>query len=293
MLLSSLSFAGYDLGNFRYYNLRVSSGDSYIVKDSVFMVDTWDGSGTRCSFLVDRAKYFTRNETVYGIDTNFVYFDGQYLVDILWGIPIKHLKFPIIAGDWWQAIDTCFYPLNTYYPFEDIDLDGIVDSMFVDTAIARVLRVSGDTVEILVGEIFKKVKTTRPRIISIDTSTNDTVKWAHMEHLEKFNLKLTYVAYLGYISLRVDTLYSADTWAVIHTSPYDSTQIPPVYLPMRDYYIKEYLSTNAKEISSGFKSDDVKIYNISGRLIKPDFLRTKKGVYFIKVKDRIKKVIVR
>lgn len=294
-VISSLSFAGYDVGDFRTYRF-IDRSRVKTMKDSVFLVDVWDGSGTRCSFSVDRAKYISKiyDSSSIIIDTNFVYFDGNFLVDVFRAsfatIPIKHLRFPVIVGDWWQAIDTCYYPLLTYYPYTNIDGDGIIDSIFVDTSTARVSRVSGDTIDIFIGGINVKLKMTESRIISIDTSSGDTTKFAHYELIYEFNIKLKYVANFGYISFRIDTLIEKITWAIIHTTPYDSIQIPPMINSMeRDYYIKEIPSTYIYENKHFNLGRGVEIYDVSGRTIQ----RMKRGIYFIREGSKVRKMIKR
>ncbi len=294
-VISSLSFAGYDVGDFRTYRF-IDRRRVKMMEDSVFLVDVWDGSGTRCSFSVDRAKYISKiydsSSTV--IDTNFVYFDGTFLVDVFRAsfatIPIKHLKFPVVVGDWWQAIDTCYYPLLTYHPYTNIDGDSIIDSIFVDTSTARVLRVSGDTIDIFIGGINVKLKMTESTIIGIDTSSGDTTKYAHYEFIYEFNLKLRYIANFGYISFRIDTLIEKITWAIIHTAPYDSVQVPPMINSVEtDYYIKEIPSTYISERRHLNLGEDVEIYDVSGRKVQ----RMKRGIYFIREGGKIRKVIKR
>ena len=301
ILVSSLSFAGDTLGAFRYYNTTID-GYTYYTKDSVFLVDIWDGSGTRCSFSVDRAVYKTHIYSLSTIDTNFVYFDGSFLIDIFKypvsysyvPLPLKHLRFPIISGDWWQAVDTCFFPLNQTYPYLDLDLDGVVDSIFVDTATSRVIRVAGDTVEISISEVFMKIRYTEQRIIDIDTATNDTLIYRNYTDHIKFDMRVVYVANLGYISYHIDTLWKAISYDIIHTTPYDSTHIPPVFYPYSQYYIRELVPTSISEGGESM-SEHTKIYDISGRLIYEgtigNFKPRKKGIYFIKEGKVIRKII--
>lgn len=305
-LVSSLSFVGDTLGAFRYY-YNTEIGSTHQTKDSVFSVDIWDGSGTRCSFSVDRAIYRTHHYDIVPYeDTSFVYFDGTFLVDILntdlvgIPLPIKHLKFPLISGDRWQAIDTCLYPLRTYYPYAHLDTDSIIDSIYVDTAGARIY-VYGDTSVVQINDITIRIKTTERRVMHIDTVSGDTLIYTHFTIHRKFNMRVKYVAYMGYISLHIDTLYEAISYDIIHTTPYDSTHIPPVFTGRTDYYIRTYIPSSLYEnerVDSPYP-EIIRIYDITGRKIFEDRIigtekvKLKNGVYFIMFGNRARKVILK
>ncbi len=292
ILISSLSFAGYTLGAFRYYRL-VLDGNTYNIKDSVFLVGVWDGSGTRCSFSVDMAKYVSIYSYTYS-ETTIVYFDGTYLVEDFEDLSIKHLKFPLIVGNTWQAMDTCFYPLNEFYPYKYVDSDSIIDSIYVRPANAELVRISGDTVEIHISGIYRKIKWTSRNIVSIDTSTNDTLFEANYTLHDSFNLRITYIANFGYISFRVDTLYRGLSYDLIHTSPYDSTHIPPIMMPVPDHYIKTLSGVNISESVRDKKEEEmVEIYDVGGRLVyPPDERKLKRGIYFIRRNNKIEKRVI-
>jgi len=92
----------------------------------------------------------------------------------------------------------------------------------------------------------------------------------------------------------VDTLYRGLSYDLIHTSPYDSTHIPPIFIPVPNHYIKTLSGVNILESVRDKKNGEaVEIYDVSGRLIYPsDERKLKRGIYFIRRNNKIEKRVI-
>ncbi|NPB03735.1 MAG: hypothetical protein GXO39_04905 [Thermotogae bacterium] len=318
LVFSDLGWGGFTAGANRWYLVDEDSS-SFYAQETVLTVNTWDGTGSRCSFStpVDRADYVVRTFSYDPqVDTGYAYYDGTYLVDFadnwLFDAPgltgLRVLKFPLIVGDTWQATDTCIYPLNTRIPSGgDEDWDGIVDSVYFSPSYATLLYYSGDTADVVVSPyVFTIVYTnTYP-----DTGSTFICCRELSAH---FYLRIRYVNTLGFVHYSIDTIVFYQRHAIVDTSttPWDTTYVPPSRIATySDYVIWTYTTTAVSEAKPCITSifyrlngrkltalEDLTLYSYDGRLVgkvqNGSTVLLRPGVYFVRMRKKTVKVVVR
>ncbi len=322
LIYANLGFGGYTAGAARYYGvyyLGYSSSYDFFLRDTVLSVYSWDGSGSRCSFssLVDRADFiiyeilYDTTTPVY--DTGFAYYDGTYLVDFgnifihppFLEAPVRVLKFPLIVGESWQAVDTCKAALRQTFPSPagDGDYDGIVDSIYYDTSYATLTYHSGDTVEVLLSPLIVAL-----RMTSVSPYDDTTLACCEND-IFKMYIRLRYVNGIGLTYLNIDSLMVYVSYALIDTAetPWDTTYMPPtLYQTYYNYEVWEYITTGVSErethsVAFVLKDkeieakEDISIYRYDGRIVKRlkagQKVRLRKGIYFVKTRRGTEKII--
>lgn len=324
-LISDLSFAGYFPGVAKVYNL---GGMVYgFDVDSVVVVDTWDGSGSRCYFStpVDRAVIYSMNYHTPPGDTVISYFDGTYLVEnhgrnmyslMMNFMGLKALKFPPVVGDTWMAIDTCSVPIMQWFSYGDFDIDGYYDSIYIYPSTMRTIYINGDTVITYSDSIYRRVKLPKYDTVSIDTTLGDTLILLHREYLMADYVKFVYVAGVGYILYSVDSVgYTAYDY-IYHTrtSTVDTVVYPREVMP--DIYSRTYTGTDINEqyiekhvnvwvigkiiYMEANGGQKLRVFSSSGRKVLETYIKDKgfvkvqnKGVYFIVLNGKAYKVLIR
>ncbi len=319
LILVDLGWGGYTPGASRWYLIHEESLTPYYAFDTVVGVSTWDGTGSRCSFStsVERADYVIRTYSYDPtVDTGFAYYDGTYLVDFadnwLFDAPgltgIRTLKFPLTVGDSWQATDTCIYPLNTRIPTGgDEDWDGIVDSVYFSPSYATLAYYSGDTAEVFVSPYVFTIVYTNTYPDTGNTFTCCTELSIHVY------LHIRYVNPLGLTYYSIDTVVYYQTYAIVDTSttPWDTTYVPPSRIDTYyDYMTWTYTTTGIRENSvlppvNVYRLEgrrlhalrDMTVYSHDGRLVgrlrRGQRIDLKPGVYFLKGRSGVRKVVVR
>ncbi len=319
-LITDLSFVGYTAGNWWFYDVWEENFVlHYEIVDSVVGNDTWDGSGSRCSFSspVDRATFHMWTYMSVYMDVTYAYYDGTYLVDLVestrhspfLGVGIRTLKFPLTVGDTWQAIDTCIYALGQRIPHPNgsIDDDTIVDTLWYDTSYAYLESYTGDTIIVRFSpiKVYEKATFTIPY--------GDTAFLCCINNYRYIYGYIKYVVGFGMYKLQMDSMVLYQSWGIVDTTstPWDTTFFPPTYMLTTPYYaVWTYVPVGISEkpirgrhSSFGINgrvltvTDDTEVYSIDGRLVKRlragDSFRLRPGIYFIRFKGTIRKVVVR
>ena len=325
-IFSSLSFAGYTPGRVKIYDL---GGFAYGYDvDSVAVVDTWDGSGSRCTFItpVDRAIIYSMNYHISPGDTVIAYFDGTYLIEnfgrnifsiYLNYIGIRALKFPPTVGDTWMAIDTCSAPLMQWYSYDDFDGDGNYDSIYIYPSTMRTVYINGDTIITYSDSIYRRVRFPKNDTIMIDTSITppDTLILLHIDYLMSDYVKFVYVAGTGYIWYSIDSMGYTTYEYIYHTR---TSSIDTVVYPRDVTYniysrslrttsvyetshYRNHILVHGRKVKLKLKGTyTIKVYLPSGKLLTSQRATGSitlnlpmKGVYFIKVGKKVYKVMVK
>ncbi|MEO0164140.1 MAG: hypothetical protein ABIL50_07980 [candidate division WOR-3 bacterium] len=324
-LISDLSFAGYFPGVAKVYNL---GGMVYgFDVDSVAVVDTWDGSGSRCYFStpVNRAVIYSMNYHIPPGDTVIAYFDGTYLVEnhgrdmyslMMNYMGIRGLKFPPTVGDTWMAIDTCSVPLMQWFSYGDFDIDGYYDSIYIYPSTMRTIYINGDTVITYSDSIYRRVKLPKYDTVSIDTTLGDTLILLHREYLMADYVKFVYVAGIGYILYSVDSVGYTTYDYIYHTrtSTVDTLVYPREVMP--SIYSRTYAGTGINEqpikkrvnvevrgewvYIENYGKQRLQMFSSSGRKVLEAYIKDKgfvrvprKGVYFIVLNGKAYKILIR
>ncbi len=314
LVLGDLSMWGYTAGAVKYYSVLWTGSDNVYAQETVMTVSPWDGSGTRCTFYtpVDRAYFATYNLTYPSIPyLAHAYYDGTYLVDFggssewpdLGGAYLRILKFPLTVGDTWPALDTCHAFPGERFPIPDEDLDGIPDSIYYDTSYATTTYLNGDTVEVYVYPMVAV------RLYTASGYSGDTFYCCN-RFTSYYYLRFRYVRGIGMVFLSIDSILTYMTYTMIDTSTGDTMPVPP-YLIGRyiNYQVWEYTTTAVAERpgeNSPFilrkegvlrTEEDVSVYSSDGRLViylkGGDAIRLKPGIYFIRSRKGVSKVVVR
>ncbi|MEO0148486.1 MAG: T9SS type A sorting domain-containing protein [candidate division WOR-3 bacterium] len=205
------------------------------------------------------------------------------------------MRFPLVMSYTWQVVDTCIQPAGRMVPIMDLDADGISDSLFVDSSNIGITFVSTDSVKIETDTITVIFKLTRPMILYADSS--DTIMHKNFKHTFKFILRGKYLPYIGYEYLRSDTAEYIYEYDYIRTSTSDSLHAS-ANITLSPFYIRELIFTKvAEKPIKETKGQVYELYDVNGRLIcrgKGALYNTQKlpkGVYFVRVGKRVKKVI--
>lgn len=298
IFVSSLSFAGYNPGYFKWY-FTTDKGYTYISKDTVISNYTI----TICSRLVDAASYISEDTTLYTWDILNAYYDGEFLTDALnlsvlspyrYPIYLRLLRFPLVLLYTWQVVDTCIQPANRMFPVGDLDSDGIDDSLRVDSTHIRITFLSSDSVKVETDTLKILFRQTRPIILYADSS--DTIMYKNIKNTYKFVLKAKYIPYVGYEYMRADTAEYIYEYDYIRTSTSDSAHISfSAMLP--EFFIKNLVDLSTAEGHIIKEHGTIyELYDVSGRVIQRgtvNLTNLRRGIYFIKGGSRIKKIIVR
>lgn len=300
-LITSLDFAGYIAGSFRFYQVMYR-GSSYpsVEKDSIILTTTT----MKCSSPSDMAVYISEDTIYYSFDSLKAYYDGEFLTDAIkirlnsvkYPIYLRLLRFPLIISYSWQVVDTCIQPANRIVPIRDLDGDGISDSLRVDSTHIRIIFVSTDSVKVETDTITVVFKLTMPMILYADST--DTIMYKNFKHTFKFVLRGKYLPYIGYEYLRADSTEYIYEYDYIRTYTSDSSHVS-INMTMWPLFIRELVSTKIAENPIMETEDQVhELYDVNGRLLwkgKGNYKiqNLPRGVYFIKVGKRVKKVIKR
>ncbi len=298
IFVSSLSFAGYNPGYFRWYSIA-DKGYTYISKDTVIS----NYMTTICSRLVDAASYISEDTALYTWDSLNAYYDGEFLTEALnlsvlspyrYPIYLRLLRFPLVISYTWQVVDTCIQPANRMFPVGDLDLDGIDDSLRVDSAYIRIAFVSSDSIKVETDTLKIVFRQTKPIILYADSS--DTIMYKNIKNTYKFVLRAKYIPYVGYEYMRADTAEYIYEYDYIRTSTSDSAHISSSAM-LPEFFIKNLVAVRITESYIMAGSGTIyELYDVSGRVIQRgtvDPTNLRKGIYFIKERNRIRKIIVR
>ena len=314
-LLGDLSDWGYTAGAVKYYSVQDLMSGSFSARETVMTVSPWDGTGSHCTFStpVEMAQLAVYNLSFPSMDpdTSYAYYDGTYLVDFggasswpaLLGAYLRILKFPLTVGDTWPALDTCHTFPGERFIIGDEDVDGLLDTLYYDTSYATTTYLNGDTVEVYIYPM-KIVQR-----LTMSGYLGDTFYCCN-RFFYHYYMRFRYVRGVGMVQLNIDTLLIYNTYTLIDTLTGDTLPVP-VYLVGRyvDYQLWEYVPTAVAERPAGFPKltlnrggllkveGDVSIYSHDGRLVvhlkSGGTVRLKPGIYFLRSRGRVVKVIVR
>ena len=318
-ILGDLSFVGYTAGNRWLYDYLLEDTAHYTyIYDTLTRVDSWDGSGSRCTFSTptERANFVLSRYPDFTVsDTSFAYYDGTYLVDFakaeihpFQGVGIRTLKFPLTVGETWQAIDTCIYAIGERIPHPNgsIDTDTLTDTLWYDTSYASLVSHVGDTVVVALSPIRMAEKITE--IYPLD----DTLLICCVTTLKELYGTVTYILNSGLYRLNIDSAVFYQSALLIDTAetPWDTTYMPLSYVrTMYNFLTWNLVPISVEErkfrgplsltISGRFLKVNTTgdVYAYDGRRIahlRPgEEIKLKPGIYFVKMGNQTEKVLVR
>jgi len=315
-ILGDLSFVGYTAGNRWLYDYLLEDTAHYTyIYDTLTRVDSWDGSGSRCTFSTptERANFVLSRYPDFTVsDTSFAYYDGTYLVDFakaeihpFQGVGIRTLKFPLTVGETWQAIDTCIYAIGERIPHPNgsIDTDTLTDTLWYDTSYASLVSYVGDTM-VVAFLLNMNVKLTDFTFI------DDTTYMCCRTYYHSYSGRVEYVAGFGMKRFRIDSAVVDISYGLINTNTWDTTFVPRTFLDSmyvglvwENVPISVLERPSTKSGSVVVNSGRVKVntpasvYGADGRLVarlqKGQSVRLKRGLYFVKTAKGTAKVLVK
>ncbi len=319
-----MAMSGYVAGDMRRYALGGSHSGYEI--DSIISVDNTTMIGCILPLGSQIVTIKSWNPDSFRVDTFYAYYNTFYLVEFFkkpyfgikarvpgMSVAIRSLKFPIMEGDRWPAYDWCGVRTGNYYDVGDLDGNGRTDSIVFIPSEMRYTYVSPDTDTVITAGVINYVF-----LYSFwDTvrSLGDTILWILYKRAFYYHdyIHFIYVKNVGYVEYEVDS--SITTYYTYLYSVNDSFVAPLISLDSVDTSYSLYSRTrrplNATERKGIFLTVKGRrvlircsicpysVYDAGGRRVASGTakgettipLRT--GVYFVRLGDEIKRVVVR